>query len=92
MATLVALEEPGVPGCRLTPRPVAVLWICSGERREPKSLCVPTYPDGAIWDDLGNVPERLRRETGQFFEIYKDIDNEETSPPRVHARRPSCTS
>jgi inorganic pyrophosphatase len=76
---LVALDEPSVPGCHVAARPVAVLWIHAHGRREPKILCAPDFDSTAAWCDLGEVPARLLREIGQFFETYKDIEEDEVS-------------
>jgi inorganic pyrophosphatase len=76
---LLALDEPAVPGCHVAARPVAVLWIRKRGGREPKILCVPDFDAAATWRDLGEVPQRLLREIGQFFETYKDIEEDEVT-------------
>lgn len=70
---LVLLEEPAIPGCHLTARAVAVLWVEHAGGREPKVLVVPSWKDASPIHDVEDVSERLRREIGQFFEVYKDI-------------------
>lgn len=64
------------PGSVIKCRPVAVLMTEDESGMDAKILTVPTdkvsnnyYQD---WQDLADVPERLKNEISHFFERYKD--------------------
>jgi inorganic pyrophosphatase len=57
-------------------RPVGVFWLrTTSGRREAKLLCVPegepAYDDV---HDLVDLPEHLRKEIGNFFDVYRSLD------------------
>ncbi len=69
-----------VPGCVVKCRPVAVLMTEDESGLDAKILAVPTdkvsldfYKD---WQDLDDVPERLRKKISHFFEHYKDNEGD----------------
>src|SRR4051812_15578024 len=71
---LVVLEEPAFPGVVVSVRPVGVCWICNGDEREPKILCVPVRnPSYDAVKDLDGLPQHLLDEIAQFFDCYKDL-------------------
>ena len=68
---LVLLNEPTYPGVWVASRPVGVSWIGTEGGREAKLLCVPDGdPAYAGVEDLSDLPEHLRDEIRQFFEVY----------------------
>ena len=80
---LVLLDEPTVPGCHISARPVGVFWMRDEAGPDAKVLCVPaTDPRWADTNDLDDVAEHLRGEIRHFFEIYKDLEPEKSSHVR----------
>ncbi|MEN3315744.1 MAG: inorganic pyrophosphatase [Acidimicrobiaceae bacterium] len=79
---LVLTQEPTFPGCWVTARPIGVFWIAYDGEREAKILAVP---DGdPTWDDvhdIADVPDHLRDEISQFFDIYKVLEPGRTPTP-----------
>ena len=72
---LVLLEEPSFPGCLVRSRPVGLVHMADEKGRDTKILCV--LADDPRWtqiQDLGDIPEHLRREIHHFFTIYKDLE------------------
>jgi len=80
---LVLLDDPTFPGCWVTARPVAVLWMVDDKGPDAKILCVP---DGdPRWQgvaDLGDLPAEMRAEIQHFFEVYKMLEPEKHSATR----------
>ena len=79
---LVVTEEPTFPGCWVTGRPIGVFWIVYDEAREAKIIAVP---DGdPTWDDvhdINDLPDHLRDEISQFFDVYKVLEPGRTPSP-----------
>jgi inorganic pyrophosphatase len=72
---LVLTVEPTYPGVRVTARPIGVVWIRVGERREAKLICVPEGEPA--YDDvrtISELPGHLRAEVENFFDIYRSLD------------------
>jgi inorganic pyrophosphatase len=76
---LVLLDEPTYPGIWVTARVIGVSWIGTDAGREAKLLCVPlrepAYEDVRDVDDL---PRHVVREIGQFFAVYKQLEDAST--------------
>jgi inorganic pyrophosphatase len=70
----VILDEPTFPGCHIHCRAVGMLAVSVGGEPEPKILAVPGFDERITWQELGDVPDLLLHELGQFFEIYKDLE------------------
>lgn len=74
---LVLTVEPTYPGIWISARPIGVVWIVSArtDRREAKLVCVPdrepAYQDVT---DISGLPEHLRAEVENFFDIYRSLD------------------
>jgi inorganic pyrophosphatase len=80
---LVLLEEPTFPGCWVTARPVAVLWMEDDAGPDAKILCVPDGdPRWAQVNDVGDLPAEMRAEIQHFFEVYKMLEPEKHSATR----------
>jgi inorganic pyrophosphatase len=77
---LVLLDEPTYPGIWVSARVVGVSWIGTRTGREAKLLCVavgdPAYED---IHDLPDLPRHVVREIGQFFDVYKRLDDGTTT-------------
>ena len=77
---LVLLDEPTYPGIWVAARVVGVAWIGTRTGREAKLLCVavgdPAYED---IHDLPDLPRHVVREIGQFFDVYKRLDDGTTT-------------
>jgi inorganic pyrophosphatase len=72
---LVLAVEPTYPGVRVTARPIGVVWLRTGDRREAKLVCVPEGEPA--YDDVGDIselPKHLRAEVENFFDIYRSLD------------------
>ena len=79
---LVLLDEPTYPGVWVASRPIGVTWIRTSGRREAKLLCVPDgEPAYADVHALSDLPEHVRNEISQFFDIYTSLDG---GPPRTN--------
>ncbi len=80
---LVLLDEPTFPGCWVTARPVAVLWMEDDKGPDAKIICVP---NGDVrWkgvDDIGALPLELLEEIQHFFEVYKTLEPDKHSDTR----------
>ena len=77
---LVLLDEPTYPGIWVAARVIGVSWIGTRTGREAKLLCVPVG-DPAYEDvhDLDDLPRHVAREIGQFFGVYKQLDDGTTT-------------
>jgi inorganic pyrophosphatase len=72
---LVLLDDPTFPGCWVTARPVGVFWMEDDKGPDAKIICVPA--GDPRWDhvsEIGDVPEAMRAEIAQFFEVYKMLE------------------
>lgn len=80
---LVLLDDPTFPGCWITARPVAVLWMEDDKGPDAKVICVPdSDPRWASLADLGDLPKELRMEIEHFFDAYKAIEPDKHSSTR----------
>ena len=80
MDVLITVSEPTFPGCAIHTKPVAVLWLCDRDEREPKVVCVPCEdPNWQSIDDLGDLPEQLVEEIEHFFLAYKRREGHEVA-------------
>ena len=72
---LVLADEPTSPGTMVSVRPVGVFWIKTDAGPEAKVISVP-HGD-PVWyeiEDIDDVPQHLRAEIENFFEVYKDLE------------------
>jgi inorganic pyrophosphatase len=72
---LVLLDDPTFPGCWVSARPVAVLWMEDDKGEDAKIICVPA--GDPRWEkvvDMGDVPSEYLAEIQHFFEVYKLIE------------------
>ena len=79
---LVITQEATFPGCWVTARPIGVFWIAYDESREAKILSVPA--GDPTWDevhDISELPNHLRDEISNFFDVYKVLEPGRTPRP-----------
>jgi len=75
---LVLVTNPTFPGCILTARPVGLLRMLDGNRRDDKILSVPTGdPRYSEYRDLQNLPEHILKEIAYLFETYKVLEGKQ---------------
>jgi inorganic pyrophosphatase len=80
---LVLLDDPTFPGCWITARPVAVLWMEDDKGEDAKVICVPAGdPRWAAVLDVDDISEEMRAEIQHFFEVYKLIEPDKHSSTR----------
>jgi inorganic pyrophosphatase len=72
---LVLVTNPTFPGCIMMARPVGLLRMLDGDKRDDKILAVPTGdPRYAEYHDLTDVPEHNLKEIAYLFETYKVLE------------------
>ena len=72
---LICVSEPTFPGCIVMCKPIGLFEMEDEEGIDSKVLCVPCDDPG--WNTLERVddlPQVLRNEIAQFFDIYKDLE------------------
>jgi inorganic pyrophosphatase len=73
---LAWLGAPAFPGCRLTARPVALLWMAGEHGTDVKVLTVCAGdPRMDRVRDLADVPAGLTAEIGHFFRLCQRIES-----------------
>ena len=85
------LDEPTFPGCLVLARPVGVFWMHDerGPGQGPRGARAD--PRNAGVRDLGRRAAHLLDEIGDFFDIYKELEqgNRPTSAAGRTGPRPS---
>jgi inorganic pyrophosphatase len=72
---LVLVTTPSCPGCIMKARPVGLLRMLDGEKRDDKILAVPTEdPRYSDYKDLHDLPEHILKEIAYLFETYKVLE------------------
>jgi inorganic pyrophosphatase len=80
---LVLLDDPTVPGCWVTSRPVGVFWMEDDKGPDAKIICVPAAdPRWAQVQEIEDVPEPLLAEIEHFFDVYKMLEPDKHSNTR----------
>ena len=72
---LICVSEPTFPGCIVFCKPIGLFEMEDEKGVDSKVLCVPCDDPG--WnalERLDDLPQVLRNEISQFFEIYKDLE------------------
>jgi inorganic pyrophosphatase len=76
---LVLVGDPTFPGCRIRVRPVGVFHMEDEKGTDHKIVCVPLRdPLWSATHDIHDVPAPLRQEIEHFFQVYKDLEDEQT--------------
>jgi len=74
---LVLTTFPTFPGCLIKARPVAVLLMEDEAGIDPKIIAVPKEkldPRFKEMQDLNDIPEHIRKEIQEFFEVVKRLE------------------
>lgn len=72
---LVLVTTPTFPGCIVKARPVGLLRMMDGEKRDDKILAVPAGdPRHEEYHDLGDLPQHILKEIAYLFETYKVLE------------------
>jgi inorganic pyrophosphatase len=72
---LVLVTSPTFPGCIMPARPLGLLRMVDGTKRDDKILAVPIGdPRYAEYYDLDNLPEHILKEIAYLFETYKVLE------------------
>jgi inorganic pyrophosphatase len=75
---LVLVTSPTFPGCIMSARPVGLLRMLDGSKRDDKILAVPTSdPRYAEYHDLATLPEHILKEIAYLFETYKVLEGKQ---------------
>lgn len=75
---LVLVTSPTFPGCIMSARPLGLLRMLDGPKRDDKILAVPTNdPRYADYHDLDNLPEHILKEIAYLFETYKVLEGKQ---------------
>jgi inorganic pyrophosphatase len=85
---LVLVTNPTFPGCIVSARPVGLLRMLDGKRRDDKVLAVPKGdPRYADYDDLDDLPDHILKEIAYLFETYKVLEGKTVKILGWHKRR-----
>jgi inorganic pyrophosphatase len=72
---LVLVTSPTFPGCIMSARPLGLLRMVDGTKRDDKILAVPIGdPRYAEYRDLNSLPEHILKEIAYLFETYKVLE------------------
>ena len=75
---LVLVTSPTFPGCIMSAKPLGLLRMLDGNRRDDKILAVPTGdPRYAEYSDLTDLPEHILKEIAYLFETYKVLEGKQ---------------
>ncbi len=67
--------------------PIGVLKMIDGGKVDEKIIAIPfSDPTYAAYKDLDELPEHMSREISHFFEVYKTLENKETSVNEIMGR------
>jgi inorganic pyrophosphatase len=75
---LVMVGEPTFPGCRIRCRPIGIFRLRDKKSPDPKVPAVPVWDRTLNWSDVGDVPDQVLREIQHFFDIYRDLEGNQT--------------
>ena len=76
---LVLVGDPTFPGCRIRVRPVGVFHMEDEKGTDHKLVCVPLRdPLWSATHDIHDVPAPLRQEIEHYFQVYTDLEDEQT--------------
>jgi inorganic pyrophosphatase len=79
---LVLSQEPVIPGCVMTARPIGMLRMIDQNLEDIKIIAIHVNdPMFESYTDISQLPPHVLREVHHFFEIYKEL--EKTQRPIV---------
>ena len=77
---LVLSQEPVIPGCVMSARPIGMLRMIDQDLEDIKIIAIHLNdPMFEGYRDISQLPPHMLREMRHFFEIYKDLEDA-TSP------------
>lgn len=77
---MVLTSFPTFPGCVIESRVIGVLVMSDDKGQDEKLLAVPVNdPRFNEIMDLNDLPKHTTKEIEHFFEVYKDLENKQTS-------------
>ena len=86
-STLVLCQEVIDPLVLVRCYPIGVLKMIDGGKVDEKIIAIPfSDPTYAAYKELGELPEHMSRERSHFFEVYKMLENKETSVNEILGR------
>jgi inorganic pyrophosphatase len=72
---LVCVSAPTFPGCVILTKVIGLFKMSDEKGPDDHVVCVPCNdPNWNTLEDVGDLPEQLRKEIAHFFDIYKDLD------------------
>lgn len=72
---MVLVTNPTFPGCVMAARPIGLLHMLDGDKKDDKILAVPTSdPRYEEYHDLEDVPQHILAEIAYLFETYKVLE------------------
>lgn len=67
--------------------PIGVIKMIDAGKVDEKIIAIPfSDPAYSAYKELGELPEHISREISHFFEVYKMLENKETSVNEVQGR------
>lgn len=76
---LVICSEPIVPLATVNCRPIGVIRMTDGGKKDYKIIAVPlSDPFFNIYDDVSELPSHICEEIKHFFSVYKSLEGKET--------------
>lgn len=77
---VVLISNPSFPGVVLDVRPLGFLEMTDDKGRDQKVLAVPVYdPRFSHYNSLKDVGGHYLKEIENFFEVYKQLENKQTT-------------
>jgi len=72
---LVLAQEPVIPGCLMTARPIGILPMHDSGQEDFKVIAIHVNdPIFSGYNDISQLPPHTLREIRHFFEIYKELE------------------
>lgn len=85
---LVLCNEKIVPLAMVEVYPIGVLKMIDNDELDEKIIAVPKNdPFLKGYRDISEVPEHIAAEMKHFFEIYKQLENKETTVDKIEGRQ-----
>lgn len=77
---LVLVTNATFPGCIMSAKPLGLLRMLDGNKRDDKILAVPTGdPRFSEYSELTDLPEHILKEIAYLFETYKVLEGKQVS-------------
>ena len=75
---VICVSEPTFPGCVIMVNAIGLLEMCDEKGEDEKILCVPQRdPNWTGIERVEDLPEQLRSEIANFFQIYKQLESKD---------------